>query len=141
MTATESVAIVLDAFRAVEERDEQRLFELYHPEVEFHWAPSLAFGGSTRSGVKDRPGPSWSEVWEPLQPTAFERRMDPRVVAATEKEVVVHWHQRGVSPGGQRFDGQALGLYEVRDGKFARAQMFYFDAISVQRFLDAAGAS
>jgi ketosteroid isomerase-like protein len=66
--------------------------------------------------------------------------MDPRVVAATEKEVVVHWHQRAVSPTGERFDGEAVGLYEVRDGKFARAQMFYFDAIAVQRFLAAAAA-
>jgi ketosteroid isomerase-like protein len=141
VTATESIAIVLNAFTAVEERDEQQLLELYHPEVEFHWTPSLPFGGSTRSGVKDRPGPSWSEVWEPLQPTATERRMDPRVIAATDKEVVVQWHQRGVSPSGERFDGEALGLYEVRDGKFARAQMFYFDAIAVQRFLATAEAA
>ena len=141
MSVTESVAIVLEAFRAVEERDTQRLFELYHPEVEFHWTPSLPFGGSTRAGVRDRPGPSWSEVWEPLQATEAERRMDPRVVAATEKEVVVHWRQRGLSPSGERFDGEALGLYEVRDGKFARAQMFYFDAVAVQRFLAAAEAA
>lgn len=140
MHVKESVAIVLDAFKAVEERNNQRLLELYHPEVEFHWPPSLPFGGSARGGVTDRPGPSWSEVWEPLQPTETERRMDPRVVAATEKEVVVHWHQRGVSPSGERFDGEALGLYGVRDGKFARAQMFYFDAIAVHRFLEAAEA-
>jgi len=49
---------------------------------------------------RDRPGPSWSEVWEPLQPTGAERRMDPWVVAATEKEVVVHWHQHAVSRAG-----------------------------------------
>ena len=133
MSTAESVAIVLEAFKAVEQRDEQRLVELYHPDVEFHWTPSLPFGGGTA-------GPSWSEVWEPLQPTETERRMDPRVVAATEKEVVVHWHQRAVSPSGERFDGEAVGLYEVRDGKFARAQMFYFDAIAVQRFLAAAEA-
>jgi ketosteroid isomerase-like protein len=138
MDARESVAIVLEAFKAVEERDEQRLFELYHPEVEFHWTPSLPFGGSTHGGIRDRPGPSWSQVWDPLQPSEAERRMDPRVVAATEREVVVHWHQRGVSSSGQRFDGEALGLYQVRDGKFARAQMFYFDAIAVERFLAAA---
>jgi ketosteroid isomerase-like protein len=138
MSAEESVAVVLEAFMAVEQRDQKRLLELYHPEVEFHWTPSLAFGGTTRAGVKDRPGPSWSEVWEPLQPSEAERRMDPRVVAATDNEVVVHWHQRAVSPSGERFDGEALGLYEVRDGKFARAQMFYFDAIAVQRFLAAA---
>jgi ketosteroid isomerase-like protein len=140
MSASKSVAIVLEAFKAVEVRDEQRLFELYHPEVEFHWTPSLPFGGSTHGGVKDRPGPSWSEVWGPLQPTETERRMDPRVVAATEKEVVVHWHQRAIRPSGERFDGEVLGVYEVRDEKFARAQMFYFDAISVQRFLAAAEA-
>jgi len=33
--------------------------------------------------------PSWSEVWEPLQPTEAERKMDPRVVAANEDDVVV----------------------------------------------------
>jgi uncharacterized protein len=139
MSASESVAIVLEAFKAVEERDRQRLLELYDPAVAFHWTPSLPFGGSTRRGVRERPGPGWSEVWDPLQPTEAERRMDPRVVAATSREVVVQWHQRGVSPSGERFDGEALGLYEVRDGKFARAQMFYFDAIAVQRFLAAAG--
>jgi ketosteroid isomerase-like protein len=135
-----SVSIVLEAFLAVEQRDEQRLQELYHPEVEFHWTPSLPYGGSSHGGVRDRPGPSWSEVWEPLQPTDAERRMDPRVVAATEREVVVLYRQRGVTASGQRFDGEVLGLYEVRDGKFARAQMFYFDAVAVRRFLAAAEA-
>ncbi len=137
MGVGESVAIVLEAFKAVEQRDTQRLLELYHPQVEFHWPPSLPFGGASRGGVKDRPGPSWSQVWEPLQPTAAERGMDPRVVAATDNQVVVRWQQRGRSPSGARFDGEALGLYEVRDGKFARAQMFYFDAIAVARFLAA----
>jgi len=136
----ESVAIVLEAFRAVEQRDEQRLHDLYHPEVEFHWTPSLPYGGTSRAGVRDRPGPNWSQVWEPLQPTEVERRMDPRVVAATEREVVVLYHQRGLSPNGERYDGEVLGLYEVRDGKFARAQMFYYDAVAVQRFLAAAEA-
>jgi uncharacterized protein len=131
MSAGESIAIVLEAFRAVEQRDDERLLELYHPEVEFHWTPSLPFGGASR--------PSWSDVWDPLQPTEAERRLDPRVVAATEREVVVRWQQRGVSPGGERFDGEVLGLYEVRDGKFARAQMFYFDPLAVQRFLASAG--
>jgi ketosteroid isomerase-like protein len=130
VSASESVAIVLEAFRAVEERNEDRLRELYHPELEFHWTPSLPFGRSS--------GPSWSEVWDSLQPTDAERRMDPRVVAATEREVVVLWHQRGVAPDGTRFEGEALGLYEVRDRKFARAQMFYFDAVAVERFLAAA---
>jgi ketosteroid isomerase-like protein len=138
MSVDETVAIVLEAFRAVEERDDQRLYQLYHPEVEFHWPPSLPFGGSSRGLARESPGPAWSELWDPLQPTDAERRMDPRVVAATEREVVVLWRQRGVSPDGDRFDGEVLGLYEVRDGKFARAQMFYFDAVAVQSFLASA---
>ena len=64
--------------------------------------------------------------------------MDPRVVAATDQEVVVLWHQRGLTPAGQRLDMETLGLYGVRDGKFARAQMFYFDTTAVLRFLQQA---
>jgi ketosteroid isomerase-like protein len=128
----EGVQVVLEAFRAVEDRDERRLLELYHPEVEFHWPPSLPYGGA--------PGQGWAEAWDPLQPTAAERRMDPRVVTATEEEVVVLWRQRGLSPSGERFEGEVLGLYGVRDGKFARAQMFYFDSAAVMRFLDHARA-
>jgi ketosteroid isomerase-like protein len=61
--------------------------------------------------------------------------MDPRVVAATEEEVVVRWEQRGLSPTGDRFDGPVLGLYRMRDGKLARAQMFHFDTAAVASFL------
>jgi ketosteroid isomerase-like protein len=138
MSASDSVAIVLEAFRAVEQRDEDRLRKLFHPSVEFHWPPSLPFGTPSRTRRPESRGPTWSDVWEPLQPTEAERRMDPRVVAATEREVVILWRQRGVRLDGERFDGEVLGLYEVRNGKFVRAQMFYFDAVAVQRFLSGA---
>jgi ketosteroid isomerase-like protein len=63
--------------------------------------------------------------------------MDPRIVADNKKsgEVVVLWRQRGRSPAGERFDGQVLGLYQVRDGRLARAQMFYFDTLALAGFL------
>ncbi len=64
--------------------------------------------------------------------------MDPRVVAANEDEVVVLWRQRGLSRSGDRFDGDVLGLYQVREGKLARAQMFYFDTVAVANFLEKA---
>jgi NAD(P)H dehydrogenase (quinone) len=132
--AARSAQIVLAAFRAVERRDPQRLLELYHPEVEFHWPPSLPYGGSFRRG-EERSGPGWQDVWEPLQPTPNERALSPRLVAATPDEVVVLWRQQGVSPTGTRFDGEVLGLYQIRDGKFARAQMFYFDTAAALQFL------
>jgi hypothetical protein len=36
----------------------------------------------------------------------------------------VFWQQRGVSPNGERFDGPVIGLYRIREGKLARAEMF-----------------
>jgi ketosteroid isomerase-like protein len=137
MTTKTSTDIVLAAFDAVERPDERRLAELYHPEVEFHWPPALPYGGSFRGAgalqARDRTG--WDQVWDALQPTEQERRMDPRVIAAAGQEVVVLWHQRGLAPGGQRLDAEVVGLYRVRDGKFARAQMFYYDTTAVLRFL------
>ncbi|HKA96229.1 MAG TPA: nuclear transport factor 2 family protein [Streptosporangiaceae bacterium] len=140
MSTRASIGIVMGAFDAVERRDAQRLAQLYHPEVEFHWPPCLPYGGTFRgiAALQDRPtAATWDHVWDPLQPTERERQMNPRVVAATDQEVVVLWHQRGRQPAGQRLDMEALGLYGVRDGKFARAQMFYFDTAAVLGFLRA----
>jgi hypothetical protein len=106
MSVDDSVAIVLAAFEAVERCDQQRLREPCHPQAEFHWPALLPFGGSSRGGVRDQPGPSCPEAWQPLQPTAAERRMDPRVVAATGREVVVLWRQRAV--------GQAASAWRPR---------------------------
>jgi limonene-1,2-epoxide hydrolase len=69
-----------------------------------------------------------------------ERSETKPLVAAEGNEVVVLWHQRGLSPGGERLDTEVLGLYEVRDGKLVRAQMFYFDALAVADFLARAQA-
>jgi ketosteroid isomerase-like protein len=133
---SDAVKVVLQAFRLVEERDREALKALYHPEIEFHWPPSLPCGGSARGReVFESKPPTWGESWDPLQPTAMERKMDPRVVAASDEEVVVLWRQRGIDPAGNRFDGPVLGLYGVREGKLARAQMFYFDSVAVVNFL------
>jgi ketosteroid isomerase-like protein len=133
MRIQENVRVVLDIFSAIERRDERRLLELIHPELEIHWPPSLPYGGTSRT--HKHKGPTWEATWFPLQPTEAERRMDPRVVAASEDEVVVLWRQRGVTPTGDRFDGEVLGLYQIRGEKLARAQMFYFDTAALVSFL------
>ncbi len=130
MSAAANRKLLLDVFRAIEQRDDKKFRELLHPDFELHWPPSLPYGGS-----KAR---TWSETWEPFQPGDMERRMDPRVVAAGEDEGVVLWRQRGVRPSGERFDDEVLGLYQLRDGKLARAQMFYFDTVAVANFLKTA---
>jgi ketosteroid isomerase-like protein len=139
-----NVDVIRQLFRAVERRDADALFDLYHPEVEFHDAPSLPYGGSVRGketlrGSLTGEG-SWLGTWGPLQPTEAERRMDPRIVAATEDEVVVLYRQRAKDAAGRRFDAPVLGLYRVSDGKLARAQMFHFDTAAVAGFLAAANS-
>jgi ketosteroid isomerase-like protein len=134
-----NVQVMLEIFRMIEKRDPdhpnpQHELALVQPDVEFHWPPSLPYGGTFRGAT--RPGAiTWGSTWTPLQPTTAERKMDPRVIGADDKEVAILYRQRGVSPAGERFDGEVLGLYELRDFKLARAQMFYFDEAAVCRFL------
>jgi hypothetical protein len=136
MSASENVEVIREVFRAIEERDLARLQELFEPDAEFHWPPSLPYGHSV--GLQSDDGPTWAETWIPLQPTEAERRMDLRIVSAGEDEVVGMWRQRGVAPDGARLDSPVLALYQLRDGKLARAQMFYFDSAEIGAFLERA---
>ena len=127
MNTTGNVETILGIFKAIERRDFDGLLSLCQPDVEFVWPPSLPYAGGERG--------AWAQTWISLQPTETEQRMDPRVVAATGDEVVVLWQQRGLSPAGDRFDGAVLALYQLREEKLARAQMFYFDTVGVAGFL------
>ena len=138
-TSERNVGVILEIFHALEHRDPHRPnlqpFQiLFDPDIEFHWPPSLPYGGTLR-GLKIE-GNTWSGTWDRLQPSASERRMDPRVVAASDEEVVVLWRQRGINSAGDQIDTPVLGLYRFRDEKLTRAQMFYFDLASVLSFLE-----
>jgi ketosteroid isomerase-like protein len=132
-----NIQVILEIFRALEERDPNRRTvdeqeeALYQPDVEFHWPSALPYGGTFHG----KEAAVWSATWNPLQPTAAERKMDPHVIGADDKQVVVLYHQRGVSPSGEGFDGDVIGLYELHDFKLARAQMFYFDEAALAQFL------
>ena len=129
--------VILEIFRAIEERDQQRMFDLVHTDAEFLWPPSLPYAGARNP----KPGqPGWGTTWIPLQSTEEDRRLEPRVVAFSDEEVVIQWRQKGVSPNGDRIDTPVLGLYRLRDDKLARAQMFYFDSAAVVAFLNKAKA-
>jgi ketosteroid isomerase-like protein len=135
---SDNIEVVLRVFHAVERRDRDEVLGLYHPDVEFDEAPSLPYGGTQiglRAVVKHTP--SWAQTWDPVQ-TETERKMDPRVVAANEEEVVVLYRQRAVDSTGKRFDNPVLGLYRVRDEKLQRAQMFHFDTAAIVSFLNRA---
>lgn len=142
-TVRDNVQLVLDSFRAVEQRDARRLLSMYHPDIEFYDAPSLPYGGSmSGKAAMEAHARSWARTWSPLQPTDAERRMDPRVVAATEREVVVLYRQRAIGADGERLDSPVVGVYEMRDRKMVRAQMFHYDTAALVAFLRRAhGAS
>lgn len=129
----ENSRTILAVFRAIEERNAEQFRALLQPDFEIHWPASLPYGGTFRGVEPQRQG--WGATWQPLQPTEAERKMDPRVIAAQGDEVVVLWHQRGRSAAGDSIDEEVLGLYHFRDGKLARAQMFYFDTAPVAQFL------
>jgi ketosteroid isomerase-like protein len=142
-----NVEVVLAVFRAIEERDREALFELYHDNVELYEAPSLPYGyegisgkAAMREQLETAPETTWLGTWGPLQPTEAERRMDPRVVATGGDEVTVLYTTRAVAPNGERFDSPVFALYEVRDGKFARAQMFHYDTAGILAFLERAAS-
>ena len=133
VVTNDNAKLILEIFRAVEQRDEQRMHELFAPDLEMHWPNSLPYGGTHTAST---PGPTtWAQTWTPLQPTEGERSMDPQVIATAGEEVVVLWRQRGVAPAGERFDGEVLGLYKLRNGKLTQAQMFYFDTVATANFL------
>jgi uncharacterized protein len=139
--------VVLATIRAVEARDRERLFALFHDDVELCDAASLPYGGTVRgkAAVREQlesaPETTWLGTWDRVQPTKAERRMDPRVVATAGEEVTVVYTQRAVGLDGERLECPVLGLYEVRDGKLARAQMFHYDTAAILAFLERAGGS
>jgi uncharacterized protein len=138
------VEVALGVIRAVEERDGERLMDLYHDDVTLHDAASLPYGGvadgkpSLLEQMERAPEKTWLGTWGPLQPTEAERRMDPRVIAEADGEVVVLYQQRAVAPNGERFESPVLGIFQVRDGKLARAQMFHYDTAAINAFLQRA---
>src|SRR5262252_10772124 len=83
-SAMSAVDVVLQVFRAVEERNPQRAAEVYHDDLEFHWPRPLPYAGSSyglKASLERRPG--WAETWDPFQDQSG-RRLDARVVASSE---------------------------------------------------------
>jgi ketosteroid isomerase-like protein len=139
--------VALAVIRAVEERNADALFELYHDDVELLDAPSLPYAYTARGKsamryqLETAPETTWVGTWGPLQPTEKERRMDARVVATNGDEVTVLYTTRALAPDGERFESPVLALYEVRDGKLAQARMFHYDTAAILAFLERAASA
>lgn len=139
MERTKNEEIVLATIKAVEERDFEALEHLYHPQIEFNWPPGLPYSGRFNAAEVPDMTMRFAAVWEPLQPTDVEKRMDPIVVASAGDTVVVEYIWRAVDTTGRRFETSTLARYEVRDERLARARMYYFDLPGMLAFLDGTG--
>jgi ketosteroid isomerase-like protein len=137
-----SVEIVTQVLTAVEQRRGDRLAALYHPHIEFHWPPGLPYSGSFAGAEIAQMQRRFGEVWFPLQPTEETRRMDFQVIATGDDgRVVATYVWKGIDTRGRRFETLTLADYQVRDGLFARAQMFYYDLTGLISFLEQAAAA
>jgi ketosteroid isomerase-like protein len=138
----QSIDIVTRVLTAVEQRQTDSLRALYHPRIEFHWPPGLPYGGSFVGAEVGEMQRRIREIWYPLQPTEERRRMDFRIVATAEDgRVVVNYLWKGVDAQNRRFETLTLAEYQVRDGLFARAQMYYYDLLGLIAFLELAASA
>jgi ketosteroid isomerase-like protein len=138
----QSVEIVTRVLTAVEQRQTDSLRALYHPQIEFHWPPGLPYGGSFVGAAVAGMQKRFREIWDPLQPTEERRRMDFRIVATGQDgRVCVNYLWKGVDALNRRFETLTLAEYQVRDGLFARAQMYYYDLLGLVAFIEQAAAA
>jgi ketosteroid isomerase-like protein len=134
-------AVILEAFDAVEQRDYERLLQLYSADVEFVWPPSVPVYGGTYRGeteVRDM-SIGFATAWDAVQPTAEDRRNGPTIIASNHDVVIVHYRQGGRGSDGQRVETEVLGLYTLADGKIDRLQMFYFEPEKITALLSNRG--
>lgn len=141
MRATSPEETVLTAIKSVESRDLDRLAALYDPRITFDWPPGLPYSGHYEGGHIATMTELFASVWQPLQQTEQERRMEPTVVATAGDTVVVQYVTRGADAAGRRFDTPVLARYRARDGRLVEAQMYYWDLIGLQEFIKSAGVA
>jgi uncharacterized protein len=133
----EHVEVVRRLFQAVEERDLQGVLDCYDEGVEIHEAASLPYGGIYRGhdgAVKHAIG--FLAAWDDHQGEA-EQRLDPHFFAGDDgATVAVLFRHRAIDQAsGRRLDAPEVSIYEVRDGKIVRSQMFHADSAAVAQFL------
>ncbi len=133
--STSNEQLVLSMFRAVEDRNVDRLLEIYDPDVVFVWPPELPYGGEHRADGVVAMSEAFAEAWDPVQRSERARRFNPRVLGSRGDEVVVLYDQRGEDGRGDTCETEVIGLYTVVGDRVTRLKMFYFDPGKITGFL------
>jgi ketosteroid isomerase-like protein len=123
-------------FTAVEDRDLNRVLDCYSDDVEITEAAVLPYGGvyRGRDGATAH-AEGFMRAWGGLQGPA-ESRLVARFWGDGDGTVCAVFRHRacdGVT--GARFDAPEVGIYQIRDGRVARSQMFHADSAAVVDFL------
>ena len=139
----DEVQVVRRLFHAVEHRDRDELLACYTEDVEITEAEVLPYGGIYRGhdgAVAHALG--FLAAWGPYQ-GPDEVRLDAQFWGDGAGNVCVLFRHRAVDPRrGVRLDAPEVSMYQVRDGRVARSQMFHADSAKVAQFLaDAAAAA
>jgi len=139
---SEPIDVVRRMFKAVEDRDLEGLLSCYDQKVEINEAGSLPYGGVYRGqdGAREHSA-RFRGAWGAFQ-GPDQRRLDPVFLEGEGGRVAVLFRHRALDPeGGRSFDQPEVSIYEVRDGRVVRSQMFHADSAAVIGFLEEAGGS
>jgi ketosteroid isomerase-like protein len=137
---TEDVEVVRRLFTAVEERDFGGLLSCYSDDVEINEAAVLPWGGvwRGRDGVAAHAA-EFMRTWGALQGPQ-ELQLDAQFFSDGAGTVCAVFRHCGVDPAsGACFDAPEVGVYQVRDGRVVKSQMFHADSAAVVAFLSNAG--
>jgi ketosteroid isomerase-like protein len=137
---SDEVEVVRRLFATVEDRDLERMLACYSDDVEICEAEVLPYGGIWRGkeGATAH-AVGFMRSWAALQGPG-ERVLGARFWGDGAGLVCVLFRHRAVDPvGGARFDAPEVGIYQVRDERVVRSQMFHADSAAVLGFLLNAG--
>ena len=132
--AAGNIEIVRRIMNAVRERNLTVLVDAYASDIEIHDAESLPYGGMYRGhqGMIEN-GRGFLRTWDHLQ-TSADR--DPEaVIFGSGDQVVALWRLKASGKDLQRLDLPAVSLFQLRDRKVVRLQMFHYDTAAIGRFL------
>lgn len=139
---TDEIDVVRRLFHAVERRDRGALLACYADDVQIHEADVLPYGGtySGHDGALAHAA-GFLAAWQAYQGPE-EIRLDATFWADGAGTVCALFRHRAVDPAsGARLDAPEVSIYQVREGRVVRSQMFHADSAAVARFLARADAA
>ena len=132
--AAGNIEIVRRIMNAVRERNLTVLVDAYASDID---DPRCGIA-SVRWDISRAPGHDreWHGVCAHLGPAPNISRSGPRSgIFGSGDQVVALWRLKASGKDGQRLDRPAISLFQLRDRKVVRLQMFHYDTAAIGRFL------